>query len=78
MHGDMIFFCMVLRNRRNCDSHLIFDGVIGVLPGEGEALAQFDSIFLTQFHWEQLSAVEATSAGHSLTRGKRGQICPIR
>ncbi len=36
--------------------------MIGVLPGEGEALAQFDSIFLTQFHWEQFSAVEATSA----------------
>ena len=38
--------------------------MIGVLPGEGEALAQFNSIFpivLTQFHWEQFSAVEATS-----------------
>ncbi len=29
--------------------------MIGVLPGEGEALAQFDSVFLTQFHWELLS-----------------------
>ncbi len=27
---------------------LTFDGVIGVLPGEGEALSQFDSVFLTQ------------------------------
>ncbi len=29
--------------------------MIGVLPGEGEALAQFDSVFLTQCHWELLS-----------------------
>ncbi len=40
--------------------------MIGVLPGEGEALAQFDSVFLTQFHWELLSrgivsTVESTS-----------------
>ena len=40
--------------------------MIGVLPGEGEALAQFDSVFLTQCHWELLSRgivsmVESTS-----------------
>ncbi len=36
---------------------LTFDGVIGGLPGagEGEALAKFDSVFLTQFHWELFS-----------------------
>ena len=35
--------------------------MIGVLPGEGEALAQFDSVFLTQFFTGSCS-VEATSA----------------
>ena len=29
--------------------------MIGILPGEGEAFAQFYSVFLTQFHWELFS-----------------------
>ncbi len=50
MHGDIkLFFSVLVWYGGSA-----FDGVIGVLPGEGEALAQFDLVFLTQFHWELL------------------------